>query len=147
MGSHPNELTSLAVKDVPGEKYHSVPVEVTSRSRGSDGLVIVSRCDYYEYLKCYCLAFPHSDYPHGIQAVTLSPRNNTDIISFLVAPANFYDFSRKLNKFELQSGFGYEYIVNYEIYQQYLGSEENPCKQNLSWQVDNCKMEKESCKE
>ena len=126
--------------NVPGEKYQSVPVEVSSS--GGSGLVVVTRCDYYKYLKCYCLDFPHSDYPHGIQAVTLSPRNQTDIIAFLVAPANFYDFSRKLNKLELQSGFGYEYIVNYEIYQQYLGSAENPCKPNLSWQVDNCKMEK-----
>ena len=136
-------MTSLQslIRNVPGEKYQSVPVEVTGRGGSSRG-VVVTRCDYYEYLKCYCLSFPHTDYPHGIQAVTISPRNNTDIISFLVAPANFYDFSRKLNKLELQAGFGYEYIVNYEIYQQYLQSVENPCKQNISWQLDNCKMDK-----
>ena len=104
--------------------------------------VVVGRCDYYQYLKCYCLDFPPSQYPHGIQAVTLHPRTKTHVISFLVAPANFYDFSRKLNKLELQSGSGYEYIVNYEIHQQYLQSVENPCKQHLSWQVDYCKLEK-----
>ena len=104
--------------------------------------MLVSRCDYYQYLRCYCLSFPPAHYPHGVQAVTFYPRNKTHLISFLVAPSNFYDFSRKLNKLELQYGYGYGYIVKYEIYQQYLQSGENTCRQNLSWEVDKCKLEK-----
>ena len=104
--------------------------------------MLVSRCDYYQYLRCYCLSFPPAHYPHGVQAVTFYPRNKTHLISFLVSPSNFYDFSRKLNKLELQYGYGYGYIVKYEIYQQYLQSGENNCKQNLSWEVDDCKLEK-----
>ena len=127
-----------------GENYNSVGVDLTRA--GGGGEVLVSRCDYYRYLKSYCFSFPHYHYPHGIQALTFYPRNQTDIIAFLVAPENFYDFSRKLNQLELQSGFGYEYIVKYEIYHQYRQSVENPCKQNLSWLVDDCKMEKVKAK-
>ena len=106
------KLRSLAhTTNVAGDKYNSVRVEVKRPG------VLVSRCDYYQYLKCYCLSFPPTDYPHGVQGVTFHPRNKTDLISFLVAPANFYDFSRKLNKLELQYGYGYGYIVKYEIYQ------------------------------
>ena len=108
----------------------------------NERLVTIRRCDYYQYLKCYCLSFPDSSYPHGIQEVSLSPFLNTDIISFLVAPENFYDFSRKLNKLEFQYGFGFEYIVRYDIHYQLLDSVKKPCRQNLSWAEDTCKIEK-----
>ena len=139
--SHHDKMRSL-ISHVPGDKYDTVRVEV--QKTGDISGVLISRCDYYQYLKCFCLSFPPSVFPHGVQGLTFYPRNKTHLVSFLVAPANFYDFSRKLNKLELQYGYGYGYIVQYEIYQQYPQSGENSCKQSLSWEEDNCKLEKVS---
>ena len=81
-------------------------------------------------------------FPYGIQGVTiLQPKNKVDIITFIVPPGKFYDFTRKLNKLEIQHGSGYEYVIKYDIF-KVLNLERKPCKSDISWKEDDCKMEK-----
>ena len=49
--------------------------------------------------------------------------------------------SRKLNKLEVQHGAGYEYVIKYEIF-KLLNLDKRPCKNEISWKEDDCKMEK-----
>ena len=103
--------------------------------------IVITRCDYYEYLKCYCLTMDDQMFPHGVQGVYLHPLNETDIITFIIPPGKFFDYSRKLNKLEVQHGAGYEYVIKYDIF-KILNLNKRPCKSEISWKEDDCKMEK-----
>ena len=122
----------------PGDHYNVVDVEV---SKIENSGIAVTRCDYYEYLKCYCLTMDDKMFPYGVQGVYLHPINDTDIITFIVPPGNFFDFSRKLNKLEVQHGAGYEYVIKYDIF-RLLNLAKRPCNSEISWKEDDCKMEK-----
>ena len=82
-------------------------------------------------------------FPHGVQGVYLHPLNETDIIviTFIIPPGKFFDYSRKLNKLEVQHGAGYEYVIKYDIF-KILNLNKRPCKSEISWKEDDCKMEK-----
>ena len=121
-----------------GDQYNVVDVEVSEILKSG---ISITRCDYYEYLKCYCLTMDDKMFPYGVQGVYLHPLNDTDIITFIVPPGNFFDFSRKLNKLEVQHGAGYEYVIKYEIF-KLLNLDKRPCKNEISWKEDDCKMEK-----
>ena len=124
---------------ITGDDYEVVKVNVSNLERSG---VDVTSCDYYEYLKCYCLAINGEIFPNGIQSVHLNPpHNNIDIIAFVVPPGKFYDSSRKLNKLEIQHGSGYEYVIKYDIF-KILNLKKRPCNSDISWKEDNCKIKK-----
>ena len=121
-----------------GEEYEYIDINVTEKETelSANGLLI-SRCDYYEYLKCYCISLDPRNFTHGVQGFTLSPK--IDISTFVVAPGRFYDFSRKLTKIEIENNFSYEYVIDYNIY-NLINLHNKPCQPQLSWREDECKL-------
>ena len=61
--------------------------------------------DYYHYFTIYCLSFPNSSFPFGIDKVYFSMK------VFVVAPGNFYSLDRKRNFMNILVGQNYEYQV------------------------------------
>ena len=51
----------------------------------------------------------------------------------------FYFESRKLTAIETQTNLSYEYVVDYDIL-HLLNLDNTPCKEELSWNEDECKM-------
>ena len=132
-----SRLTIQKTSNASGEDYEVIELNVSSiEGHGIE----ISRCDYYEYLKCYCLAMNDQVFPHGVQGVHLYPPQD-DIIAFIVPPGKFYDFTRKLNKLEIQYGAGYEYVIKYDIF-KVLNMEKRPCNAEISWREDTCKIKK-----
>ena len=120
-----------------GDEYKYVRINAENETELSLNGLLISRCDYYEYLKCYCISLEHKIYPHGVQGFTLIPK--IDISTFVVAPGRFYDFSRKLTKIEIETNFSYEYVIDYNIY-NLINLDNKPCKPELSWREDECKL-------
>ena len=120
-----------------GDEYEYVDIKADNETDLTSNGLLISRCDYYEYLKCYCLSLSSRHYPHGVQGFTIFPR--IDIKTFVVAPGRFYDFTRKLTTIEIQTNFSYQYVIDYNIY-NLINLETKPCKASLSWKEDECKL-------
>ena len=120
-----------------GDEYKYVEIDANNETDLIINGLVLSRCDYYEYLKCYCISLDPRTYPHGVQGVFLYPM--IDIRAFVVAPGRFYDFSRKLTTIEIETNFSYEYVIDYSIY-NLINLETKPCKASLSWREDECKL-------
>ena len=120
-----------------GDEYTYVDIDAENETELGENGLLISRCDYYEYLKCFCIALEREIYPHGVQGFTLIPK--TDIRTFVVAPGRFYDFSRKLTTIEIETNFSYEYVIDYNIY-NLINLDNKPCRPELNWREDECKL-------
>ena len=101
----------------------------------------MERRDYYPYLKCYCLNLTKSKFPLGVQGIYFYPK--IEIAVLIVPPGRFYDYSRKLSSFELQLNYTHQYVIQYGIYKLLdLESPSKNCSEKLSWNEDQCKLEK-----
>ena len=56
-----------------------------------------------------------------------------------MSPGNFYDPARKLNIVDLNTGYKYIYTLGYTVTEA-INKREQPCKWDLSWRQDQCKM-------
>ena len=65
--------------------------------------------DYYHYFTIYCLSFPNSSFPFGIDKVYFSMKQESEV--FVVAPGNFYSLDKKRNFMNILVGQNYEYQV------------------------------------
>ena len=81
---------------------------------GSDGYVL-TRCDYYYALKCFCINFSKEVRKHGIQRATIY--FNSDLKFLIVAPKNYYSFNRKHSEFVAETGFIHYVTMSYSIRQ------------------------------
>ena len=73
----------------------------------------------------------------GLDALYLYPK--TQITTFAIRPQKFYSESRKLTTLDIETDLSYEYVVDYDI-NQLLNLESKPCREELSWREDACKM-------
>ena len=73
----------------------------------------------------------------GVDALYLFPK--TEITTFAIRPQKFYSESRKLTTLDLETNLSYEYVVDYEI-QYLLNLESSPCREELTWREDDCKL-------
>ena len=65
--------------------------------------------DYYYNFAIYCLSFPNSSFPFGIEKVYFDIKQKSEV--FVVAPGNFYSFDRKRNFMNILADRNYEYQV------------------------------------
>ena len=68
------------------------------------------KLDYYHYLTIYCLSFPSTSFPFGIEKVYFSMKRKCKV--FVVAPGNFFSFNRKRNHMNILADQNYEYQVH-----------------------------------
>ena len=100
--------------------------------------VIVEQKDFYDPLKFFCIKFNDSRYKFGVQGFYIYPKS--DLMVAVIAPEKLYDLTRKYNEYYFDPGHIYEYVIDYKIY-KLLNSKHNPCKEDLSWREDSCKIE------
>ena len=78
-------------------------------SNGTD--VKVEKLDYYYYFAIYCLTFPSTSFPFGVEKVYFSMKWQSEV--FVVAPGNLFSFDRKRNFMNILAGQNYEYQVRW----------------------------------
>ena len=71
--------------------------------------VKIVKLDYYAYFSIFCLSFPSSSFPFGVEKIRISIKRKSEV--FVVAPGNFYSFERKRNLFRILAGQNYLYQV------------------------------------
>ena len=59
-----------------GDEYKYVNIDAENETELSLNGLLISRCDYYLFLKCYCLSLDPNLYPHGVQGFSLFPKGN-----------------------------------------------------------------------
>ena len=75
------------------------------------------KLDYYHYLTIFCLSFPPTSFPFGIEKVFFSLKRKCKV--FVVAPGNFFSFDRKRNQMNILADQNYEYQVQ-RLYERVL---------------------------
>ena len=71
--------------------------------------VKVVKLDYYAYFAVYCLTFPSTSFPNGIEEVSFSLKQKCKV--HVISPGNFYSYDRKRNHMNILAGQNYEYQV------------------------------------
>ena len=71
--------------------------------------------DYYYNFAIFCLSFPNSSFPFGIEKVYFDIKQKSEV--FVIAPGNFYSFDRKRNFMNILADRNYEYQV-YDSFSQ-----------------------------
>ena len=98
--------------------------------------------------------FSSSHFPLGVAQVLLTTKLRLKV--FVVPPGKFFDPARKQNLLIINTGYNYIYtlrsllmvISSYHYYQlhysytltKHINSWKNPCKSNLAWKEDDCKL-------
>ena len=67
------------------------------------------RLDYYYSLTVYCLGFPSSSFPFGVEKVLFDMKTQCNV--YVVSPGNFFSFDRKRNRMNILADNNYEYQV------------------------------------
>ena len=100
-------------------------VKLSTKDNFSEMGIYVTRKDYYEYLKTYCLnirclgvsksckvifaLFSEEEFPNGINKLYLTIKSPLTLT--IVAPGNFYDGSRYFNTMDIDKAYEYSYTV------------------------------------
>ena len=71
----------------------------------------VEKLDYYYNFAIYCLTFPSTSFPFGVEKVYFSMKWQSEV--FVVAPGNLFSFDRKRNFMNILAGQNYEYQVRW----------------------------------
>ena len=69
------------------------------------------KLDYYFEFSVYCLSFPSSSFPFGIEKVAFDMKTHCDV--YVVSPGNFFSFDRKRNHLKSRAGKNYGYQVEF----------------------------------
>ena len=67
------------------------------------------KLDYYYLLNVYCLGFPNSSFPFGVEKVLFDMKTQCNV--YVVSPGNFFSFDRKRNRMNILADNNYEYQV------------------------------------
>ena len=102
-----------------------------------DNRMVLSRCDYYDKLKCFCITFSPEMVEFGVQAISVYPKTGCYIT--VTAPGKFYSHERKKSMIRYVSGFKYLYNIGYAIITSPL-MEDDSCDHSRDWKVDDCKL-------
>ena len=95
----------------------------------------ISRCDYYEILKCYCINLSDMENAFGIQDIFLKTLQDAHIT--LVPKNQYFSYRRKLTLVFTTIGYDYTYIVDHSLSEQ-LPLEPKGCSHEMDWQGDIC---------
>ena len=60
---------------------------------------------------------------------------------FIIPPGKFYHGARKLNLIMVNPGYNYIFTLSYSV-TKHLSTGRNPCKSDLAWKEDDCKINK-----
>ena len=98
------------------DAYKSTYYKPADILNGTD--IGIVELDYYHFFSIYCISFPSSTFPFGIEKVYFSLNQKCKV--FVVAPGNFYAFDRKRNEMTILADQSYEYQVAKNIVQLLL---------------------------
>ena len=111
------------------ENYVNKVISITNKS------LPISRCDYYEILKCYCFDLSDMKNTFGIQDITLKTAQDAEIT---VVPKNqYFGYIRKLSLIFTTPGYDYTYIVDHYLSEQ-LPVEPDGCSHEMNWKSNSC---------
>ena len=111
------------------DNYFIETISITNNS------LPISRCDYFKFLKCYCINLSDMENAFGIQDLFLKTAQNAKIS---IVPKNqFFGYHRKLTQIYTPIGYDYTYIIDHSISKQ-LPTEPNGCSQEIDWKSDIC---------
>ena len=97
---------------------------------------IITRCDYYSRLKCYCVRSKPELFKVGVQEILMKFKKN--VVISAVAPGNFYSRERKQARIRIEQGYKYEYFLQHKIIHQLTRNEK--CTEDINWKTDDCKL-------
>ena len=95
-----------------GNGYSSERISSTNSTALNQFGIEITRCDYYWYLKCYCLVFEQEKV---IQRVRLISKSEVDYVMMVVQPERIFDYSRKFSEITHKPKFTYSYNLRYKI--------------------------------
>ena len=89
------------------DKYQLVVYKSQDIMNGTD--IQVLRLEYYWHFSIFCVSFPNSSFPFGIEWVYFSMKHKSQVQ--IVSPGNFYSFERKRNRMTIYANQNYQYQV------------------------------------
>ena len=89
------------------DKYQLVVYKSQDILNGTD--IQVRRLEYYWHFSIFCVSFPNSSFPFGIEWVYFSMKHKSQVQ--IVSPGNFYSFERKRNRMTIYANQNYQYQV------------------------------------
>ena len=114
------------------ENYVKEVISITNKS------LPISRCDYYENLKCYCIDLSDLENTYGIQDIFLKTTQNAEIT--VVPKHQYFGYLRKLTLIVTTPGYDYTYIVDHYLSEQ-LPLEPDGCSHEMDWKSDSCVLQ------
>ena len=106
---HNVRVRSRTGKD--NDKYEEAEYKSEEILNGTD--IKYVKLEYYDYFAIFCLSFPNSSFPFGIEKVFFDMKQKSDV--FVIAPGNFYSFDRKRNHMMILADQNYEYQVGSKL--------------------------------